>query len=96
MRGRSLASVLSGSSNHTYGEEELIGGEMIDGKWMRRGDYKAVLVSKAWGPGKWKLYNVTNDPGETRDLSTEQPEVVKKLVAAWERYAKDVGVVSPE
>ena len=96
MRGRSLASVLSGSSDDTYGEDELIGGEMIDGKWMRRGDYKAVLVSKAWGPGKWKLYNVTNDPGETRDLSTEQPEVLKKLVAAWERYAKDVGVVSPE
>ena len=45
---------------------------------------------------KWKLYNVTNDPGETRDLSTEHPEVLKKLVAAWVRSAKDVGVVSPE
>ena len=96
MRGRSLAGILSGSSDHTYGEEDFIGGEMIDGKWMRRGNFKAVLVSKAWGPGTWMLYNVTDDPGETRDLSTEHSEILKALVAAWDRYARDVGVVSPE
>jgi len=94
MRGRSLSGVLLGASDHTYGEEEFIGGEMIGGKWMRRGDYKAVLVAEPWGPGEWKLYNVTEDPGETRDLSAERPAILEELVREWERYAKDVGVVS--
>jgi arylsulfatase len=60
---------------------------------MRKGDYKAVLVAKPFGPGTWKLYNVTEDPGETRDLSKEQPAILKELKAAWDQYAKDVGGV---
>jgi hypothetical protein len=28
-----------------------------------------------------------------RDLAKEQPETLKRLQAAWERYADDVGVV---
>ncbi len=93
MRGRSLAGVTSGTQQDTYAKDAVIGGEMINGKWMRKGDYKAVLVAKNFGPGTWKLYNVTEDPGETRDLSKEQPAILKELKAAWDQYAKDVGVV---
>lgn len=93
MRGRSLAAVTSGTRQNAYAKDAIIGGEMINGKWMRKGDYKAVLVAKDLGPGTWKLYNVTKDPGETRDLSKEQPAILKELKAAWDQYAKDVGVV---
>jgi arylsulfatase len=93
MRGRSLAGVTSGAKGHTYAKDAFIGGEMINGKWMLKGDYKAVLVAKPFGPGTWKLYNTTKDPGETRDLSKERPEILKELQAAWGRYAKGVGVV---
>ena len=96
MRGRSLAAVLDGSQDDTYGNDTFIGGEMIGGKWMRQGNYKAVLVANPFGPGTWKLYNTYEDPGETRELSQEKPELLKKLLAAWERYAKEVGVVPPE
>ena len=93
MRGRSLAGVTSGAQKDTYAKDTPIGGEMINGKWMRKGDYKAVLVAKDFGPGTWKLYNVTKDPGETRDLSKEQPAVLQELKAAWDQYANDVGIV---
>ncbi len=93
MRGRSLVDVTTGLKEHTYAKNAVIGGEMINGKWMRKGDYKAVLVAKGFGPGTWKLYNVTDDPGETRDLSTENPAILEELQAAWGQYAKDVGVV---
>ena len=72
MRGKSLEGVMTGSHEGPHRKDSLIGGEMIDGKWMRKGDYKAVLVSKSgfgFGTGEWKLYNVTEDPGETQDLS---------------------------
>ena len=96
MRGRSLAGVLSGSQEDTYARDALIGGEMINGKWMRKGDYKAVLVAKPFGPGEWRLYDTARDPGETADLSAEHPAILKDLKAAWDRYAKDVGVVLSE
>ena len=96
MRGRSLAGVTSGSQENTYAKDDFIGGEMINGKWMRKGDYKAVLVAKPFGPATWQLFNVTEDPGGTRDLSKEKPEMLEELKRAWDRYAKDVGVVSLE
>ena len=66
---------------------------MLNGKWMRQGDLKAVSVAPPYGPGTWHLYNGAEDPGETHDLSKEQSEQLKKLQAAWDSYATDVGVV---
>jgi arylsulfatase len=96
MRGHSLVDVTSGIKNDTYAKNSFIGGEMINGKWMRKGDYKAVLVAKGFGPGIWKLYNVTKDPGETKDLSKEMPEFLQELIEEWNNYAKDVGVILSE
>lgn len=93
MRGKSLKGVLTASAKAVYDEKDFVGGEMQNGKWMRQGDFKAVSVAPPYGTGNWHLYNIADDPGETRDLSKEQPEKLKELQAAWERYAKDVGVV---
>jgi len=93
MRGRSIRGLLDGSRDAVYGDYELIGGEMGDGKWMRKGPFKAVLVPKPYGPGEWRLYNVVDDPGEARDLAKEMPELLEELKAAWDRYAEEVGVV---
>ncbi len=96
MSGRSLTGVFSGASSEVYGPKDLIGGEMLNGKWMRQGDYKAVSVAKPYGTGTWNLFNVAEDPGETRDLSDEMPDLLKDLQAAWDRYADEVGVVAAE
>ena len=93
MRGRSLKAVLAGSSGAIYGKKDLIGGEMQNGKWMRQGDFKAVSAAPPYGSGTWQLYNMEDDPGETNDLSRSHPAILKNLKAAWDRYAKDVGVV---
>jgi len=96
MHGRSLSGVLSGVSTKVYEADDLIGGEMGNGKWMRQGDFKAVYVPKPYGTGAWHLYNVVVDPGETRDLSAEMPERLKDLQSAWDLYAEEVGVVPME
>jgi arylsulfatase A-like enzyme len=48
MRGRSMARVLSGSSNLLHEADAYIGGEMGGGMWMRQGSYKAVSVAKPY------------------------------------------------
>jgi arylsulfatase len=37
------------------------------------------------------LYDLRNDPGETRDVSAEHPEVVKRLEALAEKARADLG-----
>jgi arylsulfatase len=93
MHGRSLVGLLAGTRDEVYGADEFVGGEMQNGKWMRQGDFKAASVAPPYGSGTWHLYDLSKDPGETRDLSKEKPEILKRLQAAWNRYAEDVGVV---
>jgi arylsulfatase len=93
MRGQSLKGVLTGSTKAAYDENDFVGGEMQNGKWMRQGGLKAVSVSPPYGSGTWYLYNIVEDPGETQDLSQQQPEKLDELKKAWDRYADEVGIV---
>ena len=50
-----------------------------------RGDHK--LFSGLDGNGAvtpWELYNIAEDPGETRDLAADHPELVAELATEWE------------
>ncbi|MCK4749589.1 MAG: sulfatase-like hydrolase/transferase, partial [Bacteroidales bacterium] len=96
MEGRSLVNVLSGDGESAHGPDEYIGGEMGNGKWMRKGNYKAELVVPPYGLNEWKLYDVQNDPGETTDITSENPEILEDLISAWDKYADRVGVVLAE
>jgi len=93
MRGRSLKGVLTGSARMIYGANDLVGGETQNGKWVRQSDLKAVSVAPPYGSGNWSLYNVAEDPGETRDLAREQPETLTELRAACDRYSIVLGMV---
>jgi len=63
---------------------------------MRQGRYKALSVAPPYGPGTWQLYDVVSDPGETMNLADEQSDKLNELIAAWDSYARDVGVVLSE
>lgn len=48
----------------------------------RFGDWKVVRRQLARPkPGEWELYNLATDPGETRDLASEHPELVEQGIA---------------
>jgi arylsulfatase len=94
--GRSLVPLLAGTSQAVYSPEDVVGGEAVGGMWVRQGDYKAVSVGHPYGSGEWHLFDLESDPGETRDLASEQPEVLARLREAWAAYAEEVGVVSGE
>jgi arylsulfatase len=42
------------------------------------------------------LYNLADDPGEQRDVAPENPERLQALIAEWDRYALETGVVLPD
>src|SRR5262249_51028578 len=46
-----------------------------------------------YGDGKWRLYDIRNDPTETRDLSAEQPNLVQTMLADYAGYVSRNGVV---
>ncbi|WP_240911094.1 sulfatase-like hydrolase/transferase [Paludisphaera soli] len=72
---------------------------------VRKGDWKLVRYDAAVdAPGArsnaakvevtpFRLYNLAEDPGESRDLAAERPEKVAELLAAWKGW--DAQLVEP-
>lgn len=75
-----------------YPASKPIGTELFGSRSLRQGDWKVTDISD----GKWHLFDVANDPGETRDLSKKEPARKAALIQAWQAYAQDVGVVMPD
>lgn len=58
---------------------------------IRDGRWKLVAKHRPRGV-KWELYDMQADRTEMHDLAAEQPDVVKRLSAAWQAWAERVGV----
>lgn len=93
--GRSLVPALSGSAASVYSEEDGIGMEVSGNAAFFQGGYKLLKMTRPYGDDSWQLYNLKTDPGETRDLSTVEPERKQAMMDAYEAYAARVGVVAP-
>ena len=58
---------------------------------IRSGDYKLI---EWYDMGQVSLYNVKDDPGETKDLSEELPEVTEELLTMLHNWKKEVNAVT--
>lgn len=61
--------------------------EMFRGA-VRQGDWK--LVWRTTLPAKLELFNIANDPGEAKDLSAENPQIVTDLQKRIDGLAKEM------
>lgn len=92
IRGKSWAAYLVGRADRVYGSGDAVGTELFGSRAIRQGDWKITDI----GDGQWHLFNIAEDPGETRDLGQAQPARLAQLLAQWDEYAKEVGVVMPD
>jgi arylsulfatase len=68
-----------------------VGYELFGMRAFFAGGWKVLWLSKP--NGKWELFDLKQDPGELNDLSKQHPGKLKALVARWEQYSKDNGVL---
>jgi arylsulfatase A-like enzyme len=93
MTGRSLVPLLRGEAERVYAPDDHIGYELGGNAALFQGDYKLVLNVPPVGDNEWHLYDIVNDPGETRDLRDEMPDRFKQMQALYATYAQDNGVL---
>ena len=93
MTGRSLVPLLRGAADSVYPANMPVGIETAGNAALFRGDYKLARNLAPFGDGAWKLYNLATDPGETRDLAAEEPELLAQMQQDYADYAQRVGVL---
>ena len=58
---------------------------------------KAInLPKELGGDNQWHLYDLSVDPQESKDLSKEQPAVMKELVTAYDQFANQTHIIPPD
>ncbi len=93
MIGRSLLPLLRGETDRVYAADEPIGYELAGNSALFLGDYKLVRNRLPVGDDQWHLYDIVTDPGETRDLAGELPQRFAQMLAQYQQYAADNGVL---
>lgn len=92
LQGISFKSYLE--SMNTIAVDREFGMEYMGLRAYRDGEWKLLFIPEAaGGTGDYALYNLTSDPGETRDLSQSNPELVTQLSRAWFDYASRNNVI---
>ena len=93
MRGKSMSEWFEGTTETVHEHDFIQGWELLGRGAIRKGDWKAVFIPKPKGTEKWQLYNMKSDPGEVHDLAEEKPELLKELLALWDQYVLENGVI---
>jgi arylsulfatase A-like enzyme len=95
LEGTSLKPLLANPSLPAlHPADAFFGWELWARRAGRQGDWKIVWQNPPWGPKeRWALYNVATDPAEQHDLSESRPEVARALIARWDEWARQQGVV---
>ena len=92
-KGKSWKSYLQGETPYVHDENTVTGWELFGQQAIRKGRYKAVFIPKPFGPEKWQLFNIIEDPGETHDLSETNSDVLQELTDHWAVYAAETGLI---
>ncbi len=93
MHGSSLLELVSGEADSPYLGASQVGYELFGMKAFFDGNWKILWMPPPFGPGEWQLYNLTDDPGELAELNSQYPDRLENMIAQWEQYKEENGVL---
>lgn len=96
LMGKSIKPLLEGNLEKVHSEDEILSAEMFGNRLVLMGDWKARYQIFPAGDGQWKLFNLAQDIREATDVSIEHPDILEKMVSAYDKWAQDVGIIEPE
>ena len=87
MEGMSLIPIVTGKAGAK--QDRVLGFEHEGNRALRQGKWKLVAEHKR----DWELYNLESDRAELNNLASKNPEKVKELAAAYEKWAEHCNVL---
>ena len=95
--GISAKPFIEGKREVVRSEDQWVAFELFGNVYVIAGDFKAIKVRTGmYGDGKWHLYNIRKDPAESTPLENEMPKRLEKMIAIYDSYAKEKGVIEVE
>ena len=91
--GTSMWSVLTGQADKVHADSEAIGYELAGSSAVFKGKYKLSQNPAPKGNGEWELYDISVDPSELNNLSSDEPLLVKEMIDDYTKYERENSLV---
>lgn len=92
--GASWLPYLRGDRAEIHAKDHVTGWELFGRRAVRQGPWKGLFIPKPYGPERWQLFNILEDPGETNDLGDAMPKKLQAMIALYDDYCKVNGVIN--
>lgn len=96
MLGTSLVELLAGRTAAVHDANEVTTLYHRGVALIRRGDWKLVTLEPPFDESKFELFDLASDPGETRNLASEEPERYREMLQLWRERRHALGIVLPD
>ena len=93
MQGTSVLDFLAGKAETPPAKVSQVGYELFGLKAFISGHWKILSLPKPYGTGIWELFDLQQDPSESTDLSEQNPAERAALIAQWDQYQIDNGIL---
>ncbi len=96
MLGESMAALLAGTADAVHDDDYVTALYHRGRAFLRQGPWKIVTLEPPFDEGKFELFNVAEDPGETTNLRATKPDKYAELIALWRAERQRLGIVLPQ
>lgn len=93
MLGESCLSFIRGKANAVHGNNYVFGLEHDGQCLLIKGNWKITNISRPFNETAFALYNLSEDLGETTDLSRSNPKKFTEMMNEWKVFKKKTGVI---
>ena len=96
MTGKSILPIIAGQAETVRSDDDVTIFFQRHQAGLWQGNWKLVNVQVPFTEENFELFNLKNDPGETNDLSADQPEKRSELIDLWREERKKMGILLPQ
>lgn len=93
MLGESCLSFIRGKANAVHSNNYAFGLEHDGQCLLIKGNWKITNISRPFDETAFALYNLSEDLGETTDLSKSNPKKFTEMMNEWKAFKKKTGVI---
>ena len=95
MLGESMLPLLAGASDRVHDEDYVTTFFHVGQAYLRQGKWKIVHSNSLFDESAFELYDVIADPGETRNLKEDMPDLYERMIELWREERVKLGILLP-
>lgn len=96
MLGESINQFLAGESARVHDDDYISTQYHAGHAFLRQGHWKIATLEPPFDESGFELFNLLDDPAESKNLAEAEPEKYAEMIALWRIERRKLGIILPQ